>query len=704
MSELRLELFDDGRALRLARADGTAAGRRDLASGDIDAVVDRAGAEYASPAPNLPRLGRGLFEWIDGPGERWLGGCLAERHDHLTLRIDVAGRLRHLPWELLAADHGLLCADVARPFSPVRQVHGRTAPWSRQNRPLRVLFMAASPIDVEPVLRYEDEEQRILTAAGHGGVELVVEESGSLAGLRERLREHDGGWYDVLHLTGHAFVHPQRGPALVMEADTGERHDVGAAELTRAIEGRWPRIVFVSGCSTGASPRAGLEPSFAESLVESGARCVLGWAHPVGDDSATVLAASLYEQLGVGERVDVAVARARGALLDGGSPYWHLLRAYADASPLDALVTARGEKGRERLRSRPAELDFLDPTDPSKTRVCPASRFIGRRRLLQRGLRMLRELDPTAREHCEGIVLHGMGGLGKSSLAARLCARMAGHRRLVWVGELDEREVMRVISERFGGASAQLMNEPGLALRHRLAGMLDAAPDPLLFVLDDFERSLERGAAGAPRLAEDGLAVMRPAAADALSAMLWAIRETESESRVIVTCRYRFVAPAGAARLGEIGLVGLAGADLEKKVGQLDGIGSRSTPEAQRARALELAGGNPRLMEWCDRALATPGLDADGMLLALQDAAEQFREDIIVRALIEQLPATCQELLRWLAVCRLPVDEPTVAAIAWEATTWPRTCAAPSPPGCSRPGPSTRAKRRATSSPPSWPS
>jgi hypothetical protein len=62
----------------------------------------------------------------------------------------------------------------------------------------------------------------------------------------------------------------------------------------------------------GAAPGGGLLPSFAERLVAVGAPCVIGWGHPVGDASATDLAAARYERQGAGERVDVAIRSATG--------------------------------------------------------------------------------------------------------------------------------------------------------------------------------------------------------------------------------------------------------------------------------------------------------------------------------------------------------------------------------------------------------
>jgi len=559
MRHLRIEVLDEGGVLRLVDPAGRVLGRRSVAAGEIDALIDEVAGAYAAPAPPLSTLGHRLHDWLDGSGQRWLSREReALRGEGLCVRLDVEHRLRHLPWELVADNGAFLVADVARPFCRLRQVSPTGRAWGAANRPLRALFMASSPEGVLPVLDFEEEEVRILRAAGAGGVELVVEERGSLAGLAERLRDHGAGYFDVLHLSGHADVAEGLGPHLLLETDTGRLDRTVAERLIAAVEGHWPRVVFVSGCRTGEAPERGVEPSFAERLVAAGAPCVVGWAQPVGDLAATAVAASLYQRLGAGERVDEAVARARQDALERGWGDWHLLRLYADGSPLGPLVTRRATPGRQRLRLRPAHTEFLDANQAS--RVCPHDRFVGRRRILQRCLRHLGTLHQADANYAEGLVISGMGGLGKSSVAARLCERLSGYRRLVWVGELDEGELLRVMAERLGPAATKALNEPGVDLRQRLRAVLELLEDPVLFVLDDFERNVEGHAAGRPRLTgPGGAAVLAPAALDVLDAVLWSIRETASPARVVITCRYEIAGPTGPTRLVSVPLEQLAG-------------------------------------------------------------------------------------------------------------------------------------------------
>ncbi|MFN2608442.1 MAG: CHAT domain-containing protein [Acidimicrobiales bacterium] len=667
MRQLRIEVLG-GTALRLVGPAGEVLGRRELAVGEIDALVDEVTRDYEAQVRPLRTLGNRLYAWLDGSGERWLTRARESlRGEVLCVRLDVGHRLRHLPWELAAVDGAYLVADVANPFGPLREVGKGGSAHQVANRPLRALFMASSPEGVSPLLDFEAEESRILAAAGTGGVDLVVEERGSLGGLAEILKRHGSGHFDVVHLSGHANVTDDLGPHLLLETDTGGPDPCSADRLVGAVEGNWPRVLFVSGCRTGQSPERGLAPSFAEQLVRAGAPCVVGWGQPVGDVAATAVAAALYARLGNGEDPATAVARARREALDQGFGDWHLLRTYVDGSALVPLVTPPATPGRPRIQLRPAHREFLDADQRSP--VCPADRFVGRRRVLQRCLRSLATLDQSSPEHAEALVLHGMGGLGKSSLAARLCERLRAHRRLVWVGTFDEGELVRLMNAKLDAATTALLNQPDLPLRNRLRDLLrqldvTGAP-PLVFVLDDFEHNVEGHDDGHPRLGgPGGSALLATAALDALDALTWAIRETASPSRVILTCRYVIAGPPAPVRLAQVGLEAMAGAELTKKTAQLTRLVDPATDAGLRARAVALADGNPRLLELLDKAMDLSAVDTGTVLAALGQVTADFRERVLLDALLTAQSEATRCVLACMVVCRLAVDVGAASAIA----------------------------------------
>ncbi|MCP4534450.1 MAG: CHAT domain-containing protein, partial [Delftia sp.] len=224
--------------------------------------------------------------------------------DGLALHLDLPGHLADLPWELLRDKNTYRCGHLEHPFTPVRRGSNDGAGGGEAaNRPLRVLFMACSPLDVKPVLEFENEERIILDATKDQTLELVVEESGSLEGLKRRLEWAGSGYFDVIHITGHGDV-VDGVPCMLMEDDLGQRQDATAQDIADTMAGTWPRMMFLSGCKTGMSGSDGAMTSLAEALVVSGAPAVLGWALPVGDQWASLMAAQLYHRLAIGVRVD----------------------------------------------------------------------------------------------------------------------------------------------------------------------------------------------------------------------------------------------------------------------------------------------------------------------------------------------------------------------------------------------------------------
>jgi hypothetical protein len=499
-----------------------------------------------------------------------------------------------------------------------------------------------------------------LEATAATGTELVVEESGTVEGLRFTAESYGPGYFDVLHVSGHATIDEGQ-PKFLVENELGGPAWATADQIARAMDGQWPRLVFVSGCLTGGASDRGTIPSMSESLVQAGAPAVLGWALPVGDVSANAFASRLYRDLAAGQPLDRAVVAARRELYAGRSRSWHLLRMYADKSPLTPMVTPRNTHGRERIMVRDADEEFLDPEGIS--RVASRANFVGRRRVIQRCLRMLKQPLGSAGA-AEALVLQGMGGLGKSTLASRLLERMPTHQRAVWFGRVDLTKFRELTSkvtfqnlDQYNEATALLArDEVDLAVRLRYLFGGPLGQIPCLFVFDDFEQgNLEE---------RDGGYVLSSEMAQILPALLKAIRESNSSSRVMITSRYRFPAPAGTTIRVEP-LETLSDVEQAKKVANLLNLRpeSMTVPPAIKDRAIEAASGNPRLLDWLDKIVADPTLDVEDLIAAIENEADRFRESIFARKLLDSQPDELQAMLAKVNVVELPVPAATVHAI-----------------------------------------
>ena len=108
----------------------------------------------------------------------------------LQLIVKAEGPASNLPFELLYHTIFLVPSRIHL----IRRVSDRGSKKTPEpeNRPLKILFMACSPLDTFPVLAFEKEEDTILKVTKDLPVEIDVEDTGSL----ERL----GEWLDRLEI------------------------------------------------------------------------------------------------------------------------------------------------------------------------------------------------------------------------------------------------------------------------------------------------------------------------------------------------------------------------------------------------------------------------------------------------------------------------------------------------------------------------
>ena len=665
---------------------------------EIADLIKLAERDYYIPLPeDYQKTGQKLFDWLDG-NDRFLQQLLDnQRGKGIVLAISTSGNIAHLPWELL---HNGKCflVETKPGIIPVRWMSSDTVNKlsikpQPENRALQMLFMATSPLNVKPVLDFEKEEASILTATARQPLTLTVEESGCLEELGYLVgdygKEDDKQYFDVLHLTGHATIKDDGIPAFITESATGEAVESTADDIATELQFQLPKLIFLSGCRTAQAGNSGAVPSMAESLLNAGATSVLGWGQKVLDTDATAAAAALYQELSAGKLLSESLALTYQALIKNNARDWHLLRLYvADTLPGN-LVTSLRTRGRKPAPPRSFNAEFLDAA--GKVKVPTRESFVGRRRQLQRCLKSLTLPLLTSPYQGEeiigriGVLIHGMGGLGKSSLAARLCDRLTNFQRVVWVGAIDEASLVSRLTEKLDNQDLrETLQNPDEELKFRLkkvfAWLQETGNNPFLLVLDDFEANLE------PR---DDSYILQPEAAKVLSALVWAIRDIYASDRIIITCRYDFESTY-LQQFYKQPLEGMRGADLRKKLNRLAAFNQDNkksqVDETLRAKAQQLADGNPRLLEWLDKLLQSDGdlptnnvttviatqgsnpkhltnVDIAAILNKLEVDSGELREQVLAEELLQQMDDTMREMLQLGLVFELPVPREALTAV-----------------------------------------
>jgi AAA ATPase domain/CHAT domain len=489
-----------------------------------------------------------------------------------------------------------------------------------------------------------------------------------------------------------------------MEDEFGGGLPTTAADLVRALPGP-PRLLFVSACLTATAANAkGHLPagpdrraasgdtdamvahSMATSLGSAGVPAVLGWDGSVDDRAATLFAHQLYAQLSNRADLATAVGGARRSLLQTADERmradWHLARLWLGPTGGGPLVG--GTKRRSRLSAVAGTKVFLD--GKQHVPVASPAMFVGRRLELQRALRALGSGERA------GVLLHGQGRLGKSSLAARIADRRPDLALAMVFGDYSAAAVVDVIAEavRTNQAARELIDSRRAGLRDRpesletllidlLAGpcaSTEPGRRPLLLVIDDLEQVLIADPHGLHRV--------DPAAAPVLAAVLRAFNPADSDSRLVVTSRYQFTLDGLPDRLEQIPLQPLSPVAQRKLLNRQRAqvpAQHRTERDALAIRAVAVSRGNPGLQdlilsrlvygEHVDLARAQTAVAGMETYLKQGDLPSEadirdFLENLALDELLEQAGPPHRALLRDVTLFDLPL----LCPVYWESRLW----------------------------------
>ena len=373
------------------------------------------------------------------------------------------------------------------------------------------------------------------------------------------------------------------------------------------------------------------------------------WGDSVQDSTATLAATHLYQLLTKGYSIAEATGRTYRELRTKEMPDWHLMRLYADAEAWESLTEAPGDYV---PTYEPIQMQFLDAK--KKVRVATSEEFVGRRRLLQNCLRQLRAGKNL------GVLLYGLGGVGKSTIAARLLERLVGYSAIIIHGQLSLEEIESSLKrECLCKAGHDILKEglpPAAQLTKLLKSMLQEENRRICFVLDDFEANLEAQ--------RNGNKVLRSDAVEPLTVLVRSVADSRAGHRVIITSRYDVKLPELDDRLYRKQVTALRGADLTKKCRRLKAFGSTSGVGIElQEKGKRIADGNPRLLEWLNGVLLVEGLEKNKILSGMMKEETRFRESILAEKLVKQQSDGLINMLWCLQIFELRVPEATISRV-----------------------------------------
>jgi hypothetical protein len=626
---------------------------------DFSNRIDQALLSPWEKPEHQEEVGKALFDFLDGK-ESLFRQALQQAHREgkiLQLNLSTCHKSADWPFELLALDSEFL---ALKKLHLVRRVSDRgfLKKVTPQNRALKILFMACSPLDRKPELDYEGEEAGILSATAGLPVHLGIEDSGSLEGLRYRLLHKE---YDVVHLVGHADIDREGRPYFCTEDETGKCRKVYPGMLwDEALIENPPRLLFLSACRTGETVddqgnQSAL--SFARLLVEERhVPAVLGWGRKVHDHQALYTARAIFTALSRGQSIPESIRSAREELSKMFShhynPAWPLLRLYSNGTPLSPLITADRQPGKAAPKTPPT---FLAG---SPIRVLTGG-FVGRRRPLQSSLNAMDNDEDKV-----GVLLLGLAGLGKSCLAGKIGQRfLERHEKpglIVLQGKLDEFTLGTALRE----ALTARNDKKGLGILDRRVDMTDKLADlcatsfkerHYLLILDGFEVNLERDKNSAT-------GSLMPEAAKLLETLLYYLPFGGKMSHLVITSRYAFSLSRQhllAERLQEVWLTGFRDTQQFKKLRELKNLNGYYYKDRDLAKELLKIGcGNPRLMEELDRLAGTcTPVEGKELRERARETRENFVKNLGIRDAYQHCPEPLKQLLAAMSLYPNPVLE-----------------------------------------------
>lgn len=466
-------------------------------------------AEYAAEqAKKLAEYGQRLYSFLFGDEKTEVGEKARQRFQnflefepsyaqrtHLTLALHSnAAVLWRLPWEYIHDGQDFLALHGK--FQLSRRPHelGKLERDPIQ-LPLRLLVIISSPTD-QAELNTEKEigaiQEALDDAERNGLIQTYYLEDATLAEIGETLKTVNP---HVIHYTGHGVFRedkdePQNSRSyLALEKENGEAHLASIADLRPHLQHAPDlRLAVLSGCQTAQTSGINAYSGVATGMLNAGIPAVVAMQFSILDSSGIHLARAFYTALARGDSLAAAMQATRVALwqFDEGPGYdWGIPALYLRAQEM--VLVDQTSVGAFRETPLPTSSTLINIGGLPLPR-----HFVGRKTELRQLRRALRD------NQTKSVFIRGIGGMGKSSLAAKLAQRPGTELDGVLVIRCNEVDVLDI-----PGKLASFLQAQGVA-GHAEAGnlLLNPTLDPAeraqraaqlvanrryLFVFDNFE-------------------------------------------------------------------------------------------------------------------------------------------------------------------------------------------------------------------------
>ncbi len=594
------------------------------------------------PVARIERLreyGKRLYQQIFTSEIRtvWLEYKASNEFLVLCIRIATdANELEAIAWETLFDGEEFIAAGTKTTISRLPLDVSPLVVPPALSLPLKMLALISSPLDLpdHSRLHIEREQEILLEAlndpAGQGRVRADFEDEAKLEILESSLEAR----YQIFHFTGHGIA-PENGGGLLLEDAQGKSRPTSVTEILQLLcrSEVSLRLVVLSGCQTARTLNVGGFGDLARGLLRRRIPGVIAMQFSISDEGGMKFAESFYARIAAACSLELATHAARRALLLSDNYHWQ-----CDAlAPV--LLTSYGEC----LQTGQVE----NPTTPESPEIdfsffLPLPQlghgFFGRRK-------EYREVrDGILRNNQRVVVIHGIGGIGKTALVSHVAMRLKKHFQGVYAfdcssGTLTPETLLinlhQFLAHQGVNALEQLLyqNLQAEVLATRLAQVLSRWS--LLLIFDNFENQIERAEIGF-RIADSNLRTF----------ITLLIQTTAERTHFLFTSRYLF--ELDDKRLGNIQSLPLEDLSRPEALSLMQKLPHLATAGyLEKLKALEIFGGHPYALVTLDRYCSHQPL---GWALEESKAIHStLREFLAIDLNYAQLSERSRELLNRLA-------------------------------------------------------
>lgn len=609
------------------------------------------------------RAFQSLFQ--GGDAQDWYTQATANGLDDLHLQITSNDpKVLSWPWEALydprhryLAHHCEIDRQITDVSDPTR-LH-QDLPTDKLN----ILLVIARPYEADVKYRSIARAMVALMEKNKFPVEVTLLRPPTFKRLRDVLKSNPG-YFHIVHFDGHGgfgVLHGQEeagnapagtnphlmtGPqgCLIFENEKGEKEPVLAEVLSTLLkEHRIPAMVL-NACQSATLDEASEDAfaSVAASLVKAGVRSVVAMAYSLYVSGAQQFLPAFYQGLFEHGSFTAPTRAGRQAMLQspdrvcsrGTYPLqdW-LVPVLYQQQPLDLSFIKNGETAAVKKDQPSLPQEAVDANNPYG--------FIGRDAAVL-------AIERAWQRQPAGILVHGLGGVGKTTLARGFVDWLKQTNGLgmgcIWLSFQDVRSAEHVLNQigtpLFGPDFITAPTDQKIELLGKTL-----KENPLVIVWDNFESASGNEAMGITPL-------MQPEDRGLLLRLLQALRG--GRTKVLITSRSTedWLPIEAAYRLPLSGLRGEERWEFCNAI--LDNLGKSASREDEGYKNLmDWLDGHPLLMRAVLPKLATPGQTPGGLLQQIKDNLGQAADPSQlerVNATLQMVEESLEEELRPLLV------------------------------------------------------